>query len=95
LKSKLKGVPLALLGIIGLIALAVDLPMVLLHKTTQDRLTAVENNQLNNTLQIQRVGKLLVTPTATPSATVSPTPTRGFSRPSVTVKPTISSPQVK
>lgn len=87
MKSKIKGIPLALLGILGSFALIVVVPMVLLHSENQTDFARVENNQAENTRLLRL---LLVTPsvTATPSASPTPSkavfPTRSVTRPTAT-----------
>lgn len=97
MRNKIKGIPVAFLGIILLLALTIDVPMVLLHRSDVERFNRLDNAQLNTSLQMQRVIQLVEpTPTATPSATPTVTPKpRVLLRPTSTVQPTTVPSQAK
>lgn len=70
--GKIFGIPLVLILIVFFIAMFVNVPMVLLHMTTQERLERIEINQASTQGQVEKVRQAIV---VTPTETVEPTPT--------------------
>jgi len=78
LDSKIFGIPLILILMVVVIVVAINVPMALLHRETQEDLNRQDLELQNVQLHLQSVQRSLLTPTATPSAT--PTPTQSVTR---------------
>lgn len=70
MSGKVLGIPLVFILLVAFLSLAVDVPMAILHKTTQEELRKLQTGQQ---LLYQKMDLLMVTPTVTPTA--SPTAT--------------------
>lgn len=75
--GKIFGIPLLLVLCVLFLAVLVDLPMVLLHMTAMQRIDALNAGQASTYFQLQKLDvNATLTPTATPSATITVTPTK-------------------
>lgn len=74
MKSKISGIPLALIGVLLAFAAIVITPMFLLHSTVMKELDTVKNISVGNTKGIVELRNIILTPspTATPEATITP-----------------------
>lgn len=87
--GKILGIPLILIVLVLFIVALVDIPMVVLHSVTAERLNNVENGLINTNVQVKNVqDTLTATDEAELEVTVSPTPTVRVVKP--TVVPTTS-----